>query len=62
MDNPFKWLFQQKEKPTRLIRTSPNKDPASDGSSPGLSNISSSPAKRAKIPRFLGASVRPPLF
>jgi len=61
MENPFKWLFKQKQIQTREIRLSPNKDPASECSSPGLSS-SSSPGKKLKVTRFLGVHIRPPLF
>ncbi len=64
MENPFKWLFIKKDVPTREIRLSPQKIPASDCISPSESNSSSSPSpgKKMKVLRFLATKIRPPLF
>ena len=61
MDNPFKWLFLEQNKLKRSIDIFPVKGNTSECSSPTLSNRSS-PGKKAKVDRFLGAKARPPLF
>ena len=60
MDNPFKWLLNQKPKIIEMT-TVRQSDSSSDCSSPTLSNRSS-PSKQQKLPRFLGSNIRPPLF
>lgn len=60
MQIPFRWLFPRKDSSSQ-IQLSPSKDIASECSSPTLSSRSS-PGKKVKVPRFIGAHIRPPLF
>jgi hypothetical protein len=60
MENPFKWLLNQKPKNIE-VPNARQSDSASECSSPTLSDRSS-PAKQLKLPRFIGSKMRPPLF